>query len=405
MMIPRTTLALLTAIIVALGVYWWRQNPSAVPPSSNPPLVRENTKPPAANATPPPGSLSSTPANDATSTAGAATRDRATPAQILARLAALKVSANQPRSIRELLVELEALRQLGPAALPALRAFLANGQDADYDAAVGKVTLRDGKVPADFVVPPSLRLALLEVAKNIGGAAAEELLARELMATGRGVEAGYIASALEQIAPGKYRALATAAARDLLAMPLSGASKSLLDRSDREYLYQMLTAAGDRTHVATAQTQLLLPNGQIDPGALRYLQQALGEDAVAVAIRAWDDPRIPATQKEPLARLALNYVGTSDRADQFYQSAIADPNLSPEARKNLIEDLNQAGFVNVKKLTPADVALVDRRIALIDRLAPGGARDPMMSAAFAEARKDLVAMREKSRPSAAAPKP
>ncbi len=399
MITPRMILALLTTVIVLAGVYVLVQRPAtsgqAAATSSHRDAAVPSLKLPVTNAP------ASPPAAASATTIG----DRTTPARILARLTALQVSSNRPRSIRELLVELETLRQLGPAALPALREFLGGGQDADYDAAIGKTNWRDGKVPADFVVPPSLRLALLEVVKNIEGTAAEELLVRELKATGRGVEAAYIAAALEQVAPGKYSANAIAAARDLLAMPLSATTKNALDRADRDYLYQMLSSAGDRSQIAAAQAQLLLPNGQIDRGALRYLQQTLGEDSVAVAMRAWDDPRVPAIQKEPLARVALNYVGTSDRADQFYQSAIADPNLTPEARKNLIEDLNQDGFTNPKKLTPADLALVDRRIALIDRLAPGSTRDPIMSAAFAEARKDLVAMRDKSRQTPAVPKP
>jgi len=334
-----------------------------------------------------------------TSAAPAAAADAApaaastAPRDILARLAALKVSAKQPKTIRQMLVELENLRALGTAALPALREFLASAQDQDYDSGLGKPGFRDGQVPLDFAVPPSLRLGLLELAKNIGGPLAEELLARELKTTGRGVEAAYIAEALQQIAPDKYRDASLAAARDLLAMPLSSASKNPLDRSDREYLYNILAAAGDRSQVAQAQAQLLLPNGSVDRGALRYLQQTLGEEAVAVAVRAWDDPRVPPTQKEPLARIALNYVGRNDRADQLYQVAINDPAMSPKDRQNLIEDLNQDGFP--KPLSPADVPLIQKRLALIDQLAPK-ATDSVNIAAFAEAKKDLLAMREKA---------
>ncbi|HUR59590.1 MAG TPA: hypothetical protein VM029_17865, partial [Opitutaceae bacterium] len=114
-----------------------------------------------------------------------------TPAEILARLKALKVSPKQPQSIRQLIVELENLKAAGPAALPAIRELLSSGEDVDYDAAA-KGNLRDGKVPSDFMVPPSLRLGLLEVVKNIGGAEAEALLVQELKTTGRGVEVAYL---------------------------------------------------------------------------------------------------------------------------------------------------------------------------------------------------------------------
>jgi hypothetical protein len=177
-------------------------------------------------------------------------------------------------------------------------------------------------------------------------------------------------------------------------------AKNPLDRSDRDYLYNILSTAGDRSQVTQAQAQLLLPDGHVDRGALRYLQAALGEEAVAVALRAWNDPRVPANQREPLARVALNYVGNSPRAEEFYQVAITDPNLSPGARKNLVEDLNQDGFANPKQLGAADLPLIERRLALIEKLAPA-AKDPVLVAAFAEAKKDLLMMREKARQPAA----
>ena len=319
------------------------------------------------------------------------------PAQILARITALKIAANQPKNVRELIFELEQLKRMGAAALPALREFLASGQDADYDAVLGKMGgLKDGKVPADFTVPPSLRLALLEVAKNIGGPDAEAMLARELKTTGRGVEAAYVAAALDQLSPGKYRDQIAAAARDLLAMPLTTATKNLLDRSDREYLYHMLSMAGDSSQVAQAQTQLLLPNGQLDRGALHYLQEALGPGAIEVAARAWNDPRLTPKEREPLARVALTWVGTDDRAEQFYQAAINDPNLPANARKNLVEDLNQDGFKNPKQLGATDLPLIERRLAFIEKTAPA-AKDPVLVAAFAEAKKDLLGMRDKAK--------
>lgn len=310
---------------------------------------------------------------------------------ILTRLTSLNVTPKNPQTVRQLLVELERLKELGAAALPAIREFLAGGQDADVDAA--KAGFRDGKVSPDFLVPPSLRLGLLEVLKNIGGRAAEELLVHELRTTGRGVEAAYLAAALQQIAPGRYQDVAVAAARDLLAMPLTTAAHNPLDRSDREYLYAVLAAAGDRSQVTQAQAQLFLPTGKVDLGALRYLQQTLGEGAVNIAAQAWQDPRVAAAQREPLARLALTYVGSNSRAEQIWETAINDPQLSPDARRNLIEDLNQDGFSNLKKLTPVDLPLIQRRLALIDQLAPR-AKDPANAAAFAEARKDLIKMRD-----------
>src|SRR5688572_3500780 len=109
------------------------------------------------------------------------------PPTIIARLTALKVVPQDPRSVRALLFELEKLRELGSAAVPAIRDFLAGGADVDYNIPLARVG-RNGSVPLDFSVPPSLRLGLFEVLKNIGGPEAESVLLRELQTTGRGVE-------------------------------------------------------------------------------------------------------------------------------------------------------------------------------------------------------------------------
>jgi hypothetical protein len=150
---------------------------------------------------------------------------------------------------------------------------------------------------------------------------------------------------------------------------------------------------GDNSYVTTAQAQLVQPDGTIDRSALKYLQQLLGQQTVAIAAQTWNDPRLtdPA-QKEPLARLALSFVGADPQANEFYQKAINDLNLPKGDRKNLIEDLNQDGFADKKNLNAGDLPLIENRIALIEQLAPA-ATDPINLAAFKEAYKDLINMR------------
>jgi hypothetical protein len=69
-------------------------------------------------------------------------------------------------------------------------------------------------------------------------------------------------------------------------------------------------------------------------------------------------------------------------------------NLTKDQRRNLIEDLNQDGFSRNGKIGPGDLTLIENRIALIEQSAPN-ATDPVNLAAFKEAYKDLVKMREK----------
>ena len=104
------------------------------------------------------------------------------------------------------------------------------------------------------------------------------------------------------------------------------------------------------------------------------------------------DPNDPALRL-PLARMALATVGTDEFAEQLWLHAINDLEIAADARKDLIEDLNQDGFADPKHLSPADLPLIESRLALIERLAPE-AMDKTNADAFAEAKKDLIGMRE-----------
>ena len=325
--------------------------------------------------------------------------NRVSAAEILERLKTLRAGTNSSRGVRVVLHQFESLLELGPAALPAVRQFLAQNLDIDYDAGSWR-GFRGGEIPTEFSVPPSLRLGLFEVVKNIGGDGGEQLLAEVLKTTGRGVEVAYLAYALQEIAPNKYRDEALAAAHDLLARPATTGAAGPLDRFDRDYLYGVLNFFSDGSYVQTAQAQMIQADGRVDAIAVRYLQQTLGEQFLPLAARAWQDQRVPADQKEPLARVALNYVGISEQADQLYQVAINDANLPPDHRKNLIEDLNETGFADPRHLTQADLPLIEKRIGLIEKLGPNS-MDQVNADAFKEAYKDLQGMQNSLVPKAA----
>jgi hypothetical protein len=322
---------------------------------------------------------------------------RPSPADIIARLQALGGpggAAAAPAQLRQVVYWLEELVQAGPAALPAIRQFLASNADIEFDTSwVQSRAARDGKLPADFVFPPSLRLGLFDVTRRIGGAEAEKLLADSLSATGRGLEVAYVTRLLQEMSPNNYRDAALSAARNLLANAAPLNSSGALDRYHRDYLFSVLSLYNDNSFASAAQTQLILSDGNLDRPALRYLQQSLGAKAVPISAQAYADPRLtdPAA-KEPLARLALAFVGADAQANEFYQRAINDPVLTKSHRSNLIEDLNEHGFADPKNLTANDLPLIQSRIALIEQLAPS-AMDEVNAAAFKEAYKDLVNMR------------
>jgi hypothetical protein len=93
--------------------------------------------------------------------------------------------------------------------------------------------------------------------------------------------------------------------------------------------------------------------------------------------------------QDPDARDALSLVGADPVAEEYWVSAINNPNLPAEERKDLIEDLNEDGLSDPHHPGPQDMPLILSRIQLIEELAPDS-MDQVNADAFAEAYKDLV---------------
>jgi hypothetical protein len=312
---------------------------------------------------------------------------RPTPEELLRRLAAMKVGPGleRTRAVRQILVLLDQLVQSGPEALPAIRQFLSSNGDVEYDRLAEAKVPRDIRGLTDAVVPFSLRLALFDVVRQIGGEEAEKLLAETLVHTGRGLEVACLTQLLEEMAPGKYRDTALAAAQALLN---AGGG----DRLHRDYLFSVLRRFNDGSFTGIAQAQLVQPDGRIDRGALRYLQQSLGDQSVAIAAQFYKDGRITdADSREPLARVALSYVGANEQAAQLWNTAINDPALKPAQRRELVLDLDQDGLQNDKTPTPADLPILANRLALTQAYLQQDyvQNDPLLNKAFLEVNKDL----------------
>lgn len=93
--------------------------------------------------------------------------------------------------------------------------------------------------------------------------------------------------------------------------------------------------------------------------------------------------------QDPDARAALSLVGADPEAENYWASAINNPNLPAEERKDLIEDLNEDGLSDPHHPGPQDMPLIWNRIQIIEELAPN-AMDQVNADAFAEAYKDLL---------------
>lgn len=303
-------------------------------------------------------------------------------------LAELKQQAGvRGADARRVIVLLQNLIDCGPAAAPVIREYLASGEDVEFEPA--------GKKPRDIaaiftaVAPISLRFALFDALRELRTPEAEKLLLETLNTTNRGIEVAYLTRTLETIFPGRYRDAELAAAQNLLL------KSGQLDDTDSDYLYGTLRSLDDHSFVAQAQAQVIRPDGKLDKNAFTYLKSALSDQALPLARQLYSDPRITDPgSKEPLARVALAYVGAVADADQFYQQTINDRALPKSARKNLIEDLNEDGL-NFKNLSATDLPLIQKRMELIEKIS-ASAMDEVNAAAFKEAYKDLANMREKA---------
>jgi hypothetical protein len=95
--------------------------------------------------------------------------------------------------------------------------------------------------------------------------------------------------------------------------------------------------------------------------------------------------------KEPMARVALEFVGADPESERVWLAAINDESVPADERKDLIEDLNEDGISDPKNPTRQDLGLIQSRITLIEQLLPS-AMDKTNADAFREAHKDLVNM-------------
>ena len=288
--------------------------------------------------------------------------------EIIAELIEFKPAAEKSRNagVRRLIHRFESLNDMGPAALPAIKDFLAKNQDVEFlrereggpgnegDRGRGDrggpsqwVTMLSafggGRLPeADSLYPVSLRLGIFEVTRQIGGAEAEAILAGVLDQTARGVEVAHLARVLDEVAPGKYRDQILAAAKELLANPPAVENPSRLDEMGRNYLFSLLSKYQDKSFADKAQEMLVSTDGRVNNSALNYLTETLKEQSLPLLYKVYKDPSITnGLSKLPVVTAALNYVGQHPQADAMFKEMVLDE--KNQARWMVIGNLARGG--------------------------------------------------------------
>ena len=325
------------------------------------------------------------------------------PQDILNDLLNIKLGSGSGRNtaLRVIVYKLETLAQRGKAAVPAIRSFLSRNVDLEYGEqsnastnqtdAVGSTSQtnnnggfaggpggrggRGGRfrriqnLQTDWVVPPSLRLGLVGTLKEIGGSEGEKALAEMLSITGRGVEIAYLARVLEEIAPGKYRDAAIAAAKELLMNPPSIDNPNRLDDLSRSYLFGVLEFFHDTSFSVNAQQMLVGPDGRLDTDAMSYLAEVLKDQSVSALYQAYENPNLTNRfDKMSVGREVLNYVGQNSQANALFAETLNNTELDDRMKAMTVVQLAGGGFGPFAAQSPTDPQVINNRIQLLTSL-------------------------------------
>jgi len=347
----------------------------------------------------PPAPVAPTPAEKVVVAAAAPSAPaQESPEDILTDLLGIKIGSGEARNnaLRLVVFKLEELAQRGNAAVPAIRAFLGRNVDVDYNTQdnsantnragnfrPGRFFRRMQDLQTDWVIPPSLRLGLVGVLKEISGPDAEQALAEMLSTTGRGVEVAYLARVLEQMAPGKYRDAAVSAAKELLMNPPAINSPDQLDDLYKPYLYGVLEMFDDTSFVPNAEQMLIGPDGRLDRDAMDYLSQVLKDQSVSALYTAYESPGLSNQfDRMNLGREIMNYVGQNPQANSLFTETLNNTNFNSRMKAFTVAQLAGGGFGPFASAAPTDPQVVSARVQLLSQLQSQYANDPELSQAI-----------------------
>ncbi len=344
------------------------------------------------------------------------------PEEIIARLKTMRATSRD-KSIRPVIHHLEMLADIGPAAIPAIKAYLEEYQDIDYLARPEnnegenreggerrergpggdrgergergdrggegrgpggdprerfRAMFNRGEVRLSFSTPPSLRIGLVDVLAKIGGPEAEEVLGNMVSESGRAMEVAYVSKTLKELTGDKYRDAAVTSAKDLLINPLQPQAGDRLDRDSKDYCYYVLALFNDASFIPAAQQMLITANGRLDTDALSYLHKTLQVNAMPAIATAFNDPRITnQMDKAPLVQMALNYVGQNQQANEMLNAVVSNDQVPSEMRAMTVMSL-------VRDEAPKET--LEARLPVIEAL-KGGTQDERVQRSLSLAQK------------------
>lgn len=360
--------------------------PGESPGTRQPPPAMEETRQRAARSSPPP--LGSE--------------------ELLDQLMAIKQAyAHAPTendlAIRRILRQLAAL---GLDALPAIRDFLATGEDLAFE-----LVSADGRL----VDATSLRLAMLEMLSTMEAPEATDILVDELLGTGSPQEIQAIAGFLDKQYPGEYRELALETTNAVLGRMAQGE----LEGVDAAPLFHLLAEFGDAEAIAQLEKSespwplyravalAEAPDGTGIPGLIRVWQQEgdPSRQQITTQLLAQSAARYPQAAEALAQGLGSNRIPLPDHLwpkigqalTGKYDLGLIKPDVGPlpaEVTRNPYRNMVVGGgpggsstiyITDVKNMSPEERRA---RLAVVDRLL-GQNLGPAANQALEQARTTL----------------
>ncbi len=297
--------------------------------------------------------------------------------EIIDELMNVKLTSKNRRSVeRRVQFLFESLIQQGDAAVPHIRAFLNKMEDVEFTVQRSEEEEGRGRgrgqgndrrtrgTSLDFEQPPSLRIGLIDILKEIGGSSAKATLGEVLSKTARGFEVAYVAKTVRSlIGPDAFRDEALAAAHELLSDPVEVPNPNNFDRNSQRYLFSVLEMYNDQTFIQSAQGLLVREDGKIDGTVLDYLDDVGKEQAMDAIYQAFNGGQV--TDRGDLARLAragLKYTGSNPQANQMFKDIMSSDDYDIQVKWSALREMDDA----------EDDATLQARLALMQGVQASG---------------------------------
>lgn len=292
--------------------------------------------------------------------------------EILDELMEIKMtSANKSAVQRRINYLLESLVEQGDDSVPHIREFLNKMEDVEFAVQRTEEENEEGRrgrggrggdwmerlrsrgrgTSLSFEQPPSLRIGLIDVLKEIGGDSAQAALGEILTKTARGFEVAYVAKTVrEMMGDDAFRKDALAAAHDLLSDPVEIPNPNSFDRNSKRYLFNVLDMYKDQTFIESAQGMLITEDGKIDDIVLDYLDDVGKEAAMNSIYQAFSGGNV--TDRGDLANLAragLKYTGSNPQANQMFKDIMSSDDYDMQVKWSALREMDDVDDDNTLK--------------------------------------------------------